>query len=852
MESRKREGLSRIGIALAAILALCVVAAGAQAHGHGHQGHGHHHHGHHHHHHNRGPLDRDYSQTARNIIPSGQQGGLPPAADANRQALMYDALTPLFDKVTNSDFFSKFKTERFGLDTDGPGTPETVPRAGVTITRDAFHVPHVNATTYDGGVWAAGWIAAEDRNLLGQQARFNARVAAIDVPGLNAVTLISGLQNFVPSQQTEDEVAKQTQALLAHGEEGKQVLHDIDTFVTGLNAWLAINQPATTPWTRNDIFALNALKGQFVGQGGGDEARRSQFLGGLEQRLGRSHGMSVFNDLRQFKNAGSKTTIDGRFDYGHIPAHAPGSVVLDPNSFQPVSVTPTAARASQAAPAPTAPVQASNTLMIGASRSQTGHPLMVGGPQIGYFYPGFTWEIDMHAPGLVWRGATSVPFPGYMLIGRGPDFATTLTSASGDIIDQYAETLCGGSDQKYLYKGQCRSMGTFNAGTLGGQPVSFKTTVHGPVIGYATANGSKVAISRKRSSYGQDVVDQLLYRRLSTGRVHDPRSFFKAAAETPQTFNSFYIDNKHIAMFTSGRLPIRPNDVDPGLPTKGTGQYEWKGFLSPRRHIHGTDPHDGTIVNWNNIAARGFGAADNNWGGNGSAARVDLLNRNLARLQQGGKWSLASVASAMNAAATQDVRAIDTVSLLAQLLQGSQPPNAQAGQMLSLLNAWRQNGGSRLDRDLDGKIDDPGAAIMDVAWPKIADAFMAPQLGPQLNELDSLFSRFSLPPGGQYDGWYQYFDRDIRRLLGQPVAQPLANRYCGGGNIATCRSAIWNAIAAAGADLTSSQGTANPALWRSDAVRERIPFVPGLLPTTLRYTNRPSGIQQVISFDRHR
>ena len=72
---------------------------------------------------------------------------------------------------------------------------------------------------------------------------------------------------------------------------------------------------------------------------------------------------------------------------------------------------------------------------------------MVGGPQIGYFYPGFTYEIDMHAPGLQWRGATSAPFPGYMLIGRGEDFATTLTSASGDIIDQYAETLCGGSDR---------------------------------------------------------------------------------------------------------------------------------------------------------------------------------------------------------------------------------------------------------------------------------------------------------------------------------------------------------------------------------------------------------------------
>lgn len=840
MVSRSWKGTGRLLLAFAALLALAIPAAAAA------------HYRHHHGHHQRGPLDADYAQTALNIIPSGQLGGLPVAPDANRQALMYDGLTPLFDQVTDSDLSTYFKSERFGLDTAAPGTPEPVPRPGVTIVRDQFHVPHVYSTTYDGGVWAAGWIAAEDRNLLAAQARYNARVAAIDVPGLSAVSLISGLQSFVPSQQTEAEVAKQAEVLLSHGQQGAAVLHDIDTFVSGINAWLAANQPATTPFTRNDIFALNALKGQFVGQGGGDEARRSQFLGGLEQRLGKSHGMSVFNDLRQFKNAGSQTTIDGRFDYGRIPGSAPGSVVLDPGSFQPVSVTPTTAQASQAAAAPAAPAQASNTLMISRSRSQTRRPLMVGGPQIGYFYPGFTWEIDMHAPGLVWRGATSVPFPGYMLIGRGPDFATTLTSASGDIIDQYAETLCGGSDQSYLYRGRCLAMGHFDAGTLNGQPVSFLTTIHGPVIGYATVEGTKVAISRKRSSYGQDVVDQLLYRRLSTGQVDSPESFFRAAAQTPQTFNSFYIDDKHIAMFTSGRLPIRPSDVDPGLPTKGTGQYEWRGFLSPHRHIHGSDPRDGTIVNWNNIAAHGFGAADNNWGGNGSVGRVDLLNKNLDRLASHGRWSLASVTAAMNAAATQDVRAIDTVPLLVRLLSGSQPPNSQSAAMLMLLEAWRQHGGSRLDRDLDGKIDDPGAAIMDAAWPKIADAFMKPQLGPQLDELSSLFSRFDLPPGGQYSGWYQYFDRDIRRLLHMHVAQPLQNRYCGDGDLADCRQDIWQAIAEAGSDLAAAQGSSDPTQWRSDANRERISFVPGLLPTTMRYTNRPSGIQQVISFNRHR
>jgi acyl-homoserine lactone acylase PvdQ len=787
----------------------------------------------------------DDAATARNIIPSGQFGA--PAPGDDTQAKMYDGLTPLFDQVTNSDFNTLFKSERFGIDTDGPGTNEAVPRPGVTITRDRFHVPHIDAATYDDGVWAAGWIVAEDRGLLLGVARDNSRIAAIDAPGLSAFNAISNLDNFQPSQQTEAEVAKQTQVLEGAGKEGKAVLHDIDTFVSGINDYLAAHSPGTDPWTRNDIYAVNALKGQFVGQGGGDEARRSQFLGGLESRLGKKKGKSVFNDLRQFKNPGSPTSVDGKFNYGRIRKKTPGSSILDADSFTPTPAVADRELAKQAAPQPT---HASNTLMVDADHSNTGNPLMVGGPQIGYFFPGFTLEMDMHAPGLVWRGATSAPFPGYLLIGRGEDFATTLTSSSGDIIDQFTEKLCGGSDTMYQYKGKCRTMGDFNAGTLNGDPVTFKTTVHGPVVGYATVHGTKVAISSQRSSYGKDTLDQLLFRRLSTGQVDSPKSFFNAANKTPQTFNSFYIDNKHVAEFTSGLLPIRNKKVDPGLPTVGTGKYEWKGFLSKDKHIHGVDPKDGTMVNWNNISAHGFGAADDNWGGNGSAARVDMLENGLKRLKKGGKWSLATIASAMNSAATQDVRSIDTVPLLGKVLKGSSPPSQQAGTMLSLLRSWRANGGSRLDRNLDGKIDDPGAAIMDTAWPKIADAFMGTRLGPQLDELDSLFSRFDSPPGGQYDGWYQYFDRDIRSLLGKKVPKPLNNSYCGKGRLKACQNAIWGAIDAAGNELAAAQGP-DPAAWRADADAERIDFAPGVLPTTMRYTNRPSGIQQVISFNKH-
>ena len=274
---------------------------------------------------------------------------------------------------------------------------------------------------------------------------------------MSALNLISSLQNFQPSAQTEAEVAKQTSALQGAGPRARPCFTTSTRSSRGSTHYLSIHSPSTAPWTRNDVYALNALKGQFVGQGGGDEARRSQFLGGLRQRLGAAQGMSVFNDLRQLKNPESPTSVDGTFNYGHIPDQSPAAAsILDPGSFQP---TPAAAARTFPRRRPREPARASNTLMIDAKHSATGHPLMVGGPQIGYFYPGLTYEIDMHAPGLEWRGATSAPFPGYMLIGRGADFATTLTSSSGDIIDQYAETLCGGSDHKYLYKGQCRDHG---------------------------------------------------------------------------------------------------------------------------------------------------------------------------------------------------------------------------------------------------------------------------------------------------------------------------------------------------------------------------------------------------------
>jgi hypothetical protein len=110
--------------------------------------------------------------------------------------------------------------------------------------------------------------------------------------------------------------------------------------------------------------------------------------------------------------------------------------------------------------------------------------------------------------------------------------------------------------------------------------------------------------------------------------------------------------------------------------------------------------------------------------------------------------------------------------------------------------------------------------------------------------------RWDAPAGGQYDGWYQYFDRDVRGLLAKQrskLPDRLSLTYCGKGRLGLCRSEVWNAIQTAGNELTAQQGTPDPAAWHASTIDDQFSYTPLPLVTS-PYSNRPTGIQQVISF----
>ena len=64
------------------------------------------------------------------------------------------------------------------------------------------------------------------------------------------------------------------------------------------------------------------------------------------------------------------------------------------------------------------------------------------GPQLGYYYPEIVMQIHLSAPGIEAQGAAVPGLAMYILIGRTQNYAWSLTSASHDVRDVFAEVLC--------------------------------------------------------------------------------------------------------------------------------------------------------------------------------------------------------------------------------------------------------------------------------------------------------------------------------------------------------------------------------------------------------------------------
>ena len=428
-------------------------------------------------------IPRDHALVALNILPPGQGPTVP---SLTSQEAMYDGLTPLRGSVSTADLRRLYKPATLGLGGEKAVRVER-PRTGVTIDRDRFDVPHIYGTTRANTEFGAGWATAEDRGVLPAASTRPGAHRRAGRPGLRPVRLALSATTFTPSAQTEAFLAAQVK-LAERTAHGRQLVKDVDAYIAGINAYFKQQGGSVQPFTRNDVIALGALIGSIFGEGGGHEAPSAQFLSDLQARLGAAKGLAVWNDLREPLDPDTPVTIARRFPYeAPQAAPGPGNLTIDAGSFQPITAGPPPPRRVM-----------SNAMLIGAKRSASGHPIFVAGPQVGYFAPEILMEEDLHGGGL---DAPRRRVPRARLlpqIGRGPDYAWSATSSQlGRSATSSPRRCAAATAIAVSLQGAVRADGRVRRrdARRQGRLESYRTTVHGPVVGYATSGGKPVAIS---------------------------------------------------------------------------------------------------------------------------------------------------------------------------------------------------------------------------------------------------------------------------------------------------------------------------------------------------------------------
>jgi acyl-homoserine lactone acylase PvdQ len=662
-----------------------------------------------------------------------------------------------------------------------------------------------------------------------------------------------------------------------YGAEAEKFITDVNEFVAGINQYIieALLNPNKMPaeyaaigksptlWKPTDVIAEASLIGGIFGKGGGAEVRSALVAEAFEKQFGKK-ARTMWEDFREHNDPEAPNTISKSFPYEtNSPFSPTGLAMPDPGSVSFVkdgeqlqgaaaSSSPSAPTSSPQVtdtPAPqpipddgslgsqllkaalAGPPHASNWELVNATHSTNGHSLAVMGPQVGYYVPEVLMEEDLHAPEVDARGAA---FPGvnlYVELGHGRDYAWSATSAGSDNIDTFAEVLCG-DEFHYIYKGQCLAMEKLehtNAWTPnasdktppGSEKLTIYRTVHGIVYARGTLKGSKAAFTSARTTYFHEADSAIGFSELNEPHfITGPEQFKQAVSKINFTFNWSYVDANNIAYYLSGWYPQRAPKTSPDFPILGTGEFDWQGF-EPKLHIESDLPFEAhpnainpdLLVSWNNKQAPGWSAADDNYA-YGSIYRMQLIRSHIeADLAGGKKMGIAELVSAMDEAATEDIRAVQLWPILKAAL--GTPSTPQLGEAIAKLESWAADGGHR--RDLTNKsISSPGSyqhneavTIMDAWWPKLLEAQFGKVLGSSgLGAVQSVLGFGAPYPGSEpaapdfADGWYGYVSKDLRDLLaanglGTKPSAPYSRVYCGGGSLTACRQALQSSLQAA-------------------------------------------------------
>jgi penicillin amidase len=454
------------------------------------------------------------------------------------------------------------------------GTIELDGLAGpVTVRRDRWGVPHIDAGSHDDLFRAQGFCHGQDRLW---QMDFYRRVVKgrlAEIAGAEGLPIDRLMLTLGIRRTAEREVESLD----------PEVRRQLDVFCSGVDAAAASARARPfemqllklrfEPWRPVDVLSLGKLLAFGLSTNWEKELLRSDMTRALGPELA------------------------ARLDPGY-PAGNP-LVSQEPWSGDGLALAEQidAVRRSLGM---AAEASGSNNWAVSGSLSATGTPLIAGDPHLPPSMPGIWYQLGMTRGDRFVRGATLPGMPG-IYMGQGNDVCWTFTNVMADIEDLFVERIDG---DRYEFKGEWRPLETVVEeipvkGREEPEVLEVRITHHGPIVNEALGADEAEPLALRWLALDDSAYFPGMYEldEMSSG----PDLVRRLAAHTSPPSNLIWADRHgSIGYKLIGRLPIRMGDC-PDLPKPGwSGEFEWEGTVPYADLPEVVDPESGFLVTANN------------------------------------------------------------------------------------------------------------------------------------------------------------------------------------------------------------------------------------------------------------
>jgi penicillin amidase len=457
-----------------------------------------------------------------------------------------------------------------------------IPLAGlsapVTVVRDQWAIPHIEAQSLRDATFAQGFVHAQDRLW---QMEFQRRLGAgrlAEIVGAGALPSDRFMRTLGLYRRAAASLAHLTSETRAR----------LDAYAAGVNAYLAtrtgplplefllLRHHEVEPWSPADSLVWLRLMALDLSVNYRDELLRAR----LARQLSDEQIADVWPDY---------------------PESAPVTLVELARALP-------AEQLAAALPGASDGAQGSNAWVLAGSRTATGAPLLANDPHLGLRAPGVWYLAQMRAPELELVGASMPGVPGIVL-GHNGRIAWGVTNTGPDTQDLFIERTDPADPARYLTPAGSAPFQVREEviRVKGGPPLTLRVreTRHGPVLSDLLPDAARLFRAGEVAALawtGLAEDDRTLQALLQLNQAHDWPEFVAATRDvgTPMQ-NILYGDTAgHIGFIAPGRVPVR-RQGDGRWPVPGwSGAYDWQGEIPFEDLPRALDPADGAFVNANN------------------------------------------------------------------------------------------------------------------------------------------------------------------------------------------------------------------------------------------------------------